>query len=134
MGKGRLRIGKEHHAKARHDQIKALFLGPGRRVRRDELGFAQQGFAALAGAGQQRLRNVEADGMAGFAHGQIHRQRGLTRAAADIEHKFAGLRIGRCQQRAGDGRERGIHALLHQHPGLTNLAVPIVNLFGVRHR
>ena len=133
MSERGLRVGKEHHAKTRQDEIEAGFICPRRRIGGNELGLAQQGLGACPGAGQQRLGYVEANRMAALPHHGIHGQRGLASAAPDIEHQFAKLRAGGGEQSSSDRGERQVHALLHLHPDIANLAVPIINLFGIAH-
>src|SRR5258708_39286637 len=74
---------------------------------------------------------MDADCLARGRNARSQFQRRRARAAADVEHKFAGLRRGQSKSRFGHGRVVAVALFLFLRPKLTVGAIPISDLAGI---
>jgi hypothetical protein len=90
IGEGRKRIGEEHYAKARGDQIEAGgFETVHLRIGLQQRDVAEAAFGnALAGTGEHRLGYIDPNHPAARADGLGEGYGGGTGAAPDLEHAF----------------------------------------------
>ena len=133
IGKGCHRIGKKHDTETRNDKVKTWVVAIGRSIGTDEIGCAKQFLGTSARPCQQRFGDIDAGGMAVVTDRPGQRQRGFTTATAYVEHIFSRLWCCQRQQCCSNRGERAVHPLLHLHPGLADLAIPIFDLFCIRH-
>ena len=127
IGEGERRIGEEHDAETRDDEIRPVGRLVHGGVRKHETR-RQIGLGALAGARQHGLGNVEAQNLAAGRDAPREVDRRRPAAAADVDHPFAWFRVRHRYEALGDGLQHLVLVVLTVPPALPGGTVPVVGL------